>query len=243
MKATDMKKTSYYIFVLTLLFATACTTQQINQTLGTVLAGTTEPTTGEVASGLKEALTKGISIGADNAHKTDGYYKNSLIRIPFPPDVQRVEDRLRQIGLGSEVDKFVLSLNRGAEKAAIEAKPIFISAIKSLTIQDAWAILRGDDDAATQYLKRTTSNQLKDKFQPIISQSLNEVNATRYYSDLVNTYNRIPLVNKVDPDLTSYATDRAIEGLFTLVAQEEKNIRENPIARTTELLRKVFAHQ
>jgi hypothetical protein len=239
-----MIKRSAIILGISLSLGTACTTQQINQTLGTVLDGTSaEPTTTEVALGLKEALTQGISKGAAQASQEDGYYGNSLIRIPFPPDVERVETRLRQIGLGNEVDKFILSLNRGAEKAADEAKPIFISAIKSMTIQDAWNILRGEDDAATQYLKRVTSDQLKAKFQPIISQSLNQVNATRYYGDIINTYNKIPLVQKVDPDLDSYATDRAIEGLFTLVAQEEKNIRENPIARTTELLRRVFSRQ
>lgn len=230
-------------FSLSLGLLSACTTQQINQTLGTVLSGSAEPTTEEVALGLKEALSQGISKGAAQANQQDGYYGNPLIRIPFPPDVQRVESRLRQIGLGNEVDKFILALNRGAEQAAGEAKPIFLAAIKNMTISDAWNILRGEDDAATQYLMRTTSSELKDRFRPIISESLDQVNATRYYSDIINTYNRIPLVEKVDPDLENYATDRAIEGLFRLVAQEEKNIRENPIARTTELLRRVFSRQ
>ena len=225
-----------------LLGMSACTTQQINQTLGTVL-GEQEVSTAEVSQGLKDALAIGADKGADQASKEDGYYGNPLLRIPFPPEVQKVEQRLRQIGLGSEVDKFVLSLNRGAEKAAIEAKPVFISAIKSMTVQDAWNILRGDDNAATEYLRRTTSAELKNRFQPIMAQSLQQVNATRYYGDLVNTYNRIPGVQKVDPNLESYATDKAIEGLFVLIAQEEKNIRENPWARTTELLRKVFAKQ
>jgi hypothetical protein len=188
-------------------------------------------------------LIKGISNGADLASQLDGYFKNPQIKIPFPPEVKKVEDRLRQIGLGSEVDKFVMTLNRGAEDAAKEAKPIFISAIKGMTIQDAWGILKGQPDAATEYLKRMTTAQLKEKFQPVIQRSLNKVNATRYYGDLVNTYNKIPLVEDVNPDLNEYATDKAIEGLFTMIAKEEKKIREDPLARTTDLLKKVFAAQ
>lgn len=223
-----------------------CTTAQINQTLGDVnetLGGGTQLTSAEVAEGLKEALIKGISTGADIASQLDGYFKNPEIKIPFPPEIQKVENRLRQIGLGNEVDKFVMTLNRGAEEAAKEAKPIFVTAIRSMTIQDAWGILRGEDDAATQYLKRTTSDQLKEKFQPVIQRSLEKVNATRYYDDIVTTYNKIPLVEKVNPDLEAYATDRAIDGLFVMIAKEEKRIREDPVARTTDLLKKVFGSQ
>ncbi|WP_224996537.1 DUF4197 domain-containing protein [Cesiribacter sp. SM1] len=229
-----------------LLMNAGCTTQQINQAIGDVndaLGQNQQVTTTEVAQGLKEALTVGISKGAQQAAQENGYYGNPKLRIPFPPEVQKVENTLRQIGLGSEVDKFVLTLNRGAEQAAKEAKPVFVTAIKSMTIQDAWNILRGQDDAATQYLMRTTSGELKTRFQPIVAQSLQNVNATRYYSDLVNTYNKIPGVQRVNPDLEAYATDKAIEGLFLLVAEEEKNIRENPIARTTELLKRVFSKQ
>jgi hypothetical protein len=232
------------VLSLSLLFS-GCTATQVQQTIDGVLAttGNGPLTQNEVASGLKEALTVGISKGADVASQTDGFYKNSLIRIPFPPEVQKVETRLRQIGLGSEVDKFILSLNRGAEDAAKSAKPIFISAIKSMTISDAWAILRGEKDAATNYLRRTTSEQLTDAFRPVIRESLDRVNATRYYGDIITRYNQIPLVQKVDPDLESYATQKAIDGLFLLIEQEEANIRENPIARTTELLRRVFGAQ
>jgi hypothetical protein len=175
--------------------------------------------------------------------QVDGYFKNPEIKIPFPPDVKRVEDKLRQVGMGSEVDKFIMTLNRGAEEAAKEAKPIFITAIKSMTIEDAWGILKGQDDAATQYLKRTTSAQLKEKFKPVIKNSLSKVNATKYYSDIVTRYNQIPLVQKVNPELDDYATDKAIEGLFIMIAKEEKNIRQNPVARTSELLKRVFGAQ
>lgn len=197
----------------------------------------------EIAEGLKEALTNGISKGSDIVSQADGYFKNPEIKLPFPPEAKKAEERLRQMGLGGEVDRFVLTLNRAAEDAAKEAKPIFVAAIKGMTIQDAAGILRGEPDAATQYLKRTTSSPLKAKFKPVIQNSLNKVNATKYYSDLINTYNKIPLVQKMNPDLDEYATDKAIEGLFIMIAKEEKNIRSNPAARTSELLKKVFGSQ
>lgn len=194
----------------------------------------------EIAEGLKEALTNGISKGSDLVSQVDGYFKNPEIKLPFPPEAKKAEDKLRQIGMGAEVDKFILTLNRAAEDAAKEAKPIFVTAIKSMTIQDAAGILKGEQDAATQYLKRTTSSPLKDKFKPVVQNSLSKVNATKYYADLISTYNKIPFVQKMNPNLDDYATDKAIEGLFIMIAKEEKNIRSNPAARTTELLRKVF---
>lgn len=229
--------------VLVVVVCMACTSAQINQAISDankMMNGDKPLTTDEVVAGLKEALTNGISKGADQVSQLDGYFKNPEIKIPFPPDVKKVEDRLRQIGLGGEVDKFVMTLNRGAEDAAREAKPIFIAAIKQMTIDDAWAILKGEPDAATQYLKRTTSPQLKEKFKPVIQTSLDKVNATKYYSEIINRYNSIPLVQKVNPDLNEYATDLAMQGLFTMIAKEEKNIRQDPVARTTELLKRVF---
>jgi hypothetical protein len=197
-------------------------------------------TADEVARGLKEALTNGTTKGSQQVSKVDGYFKNPEIKIPFPPDVKIVETKLRFLGLGSQVDEFVLSVNRAAEDAAKEAVPIFVSAIKQMTIDDAFAILKGEPDAATQYLKKTTSPQLKEKFKPIVQNSLTKVNATKYYGDLINTYNRVPFVEKVNPDLSAYATDMAIQGLFVMIAKEEKNIRQDPLARTTDLLKKVF---
>jgi hypothetical protein len=239
-------KRSTFAILTSLVVVTACTTAQLNQTMSEVNKAlkTEQPlTTGEVAEGLKEALINGISNGSDLASQLDGYFKNPKIKIPFPPDVKKVEDKLRQIGLGSEVDKFILTLNRGAEDAAKEAKPIFISAIKQMTIQDAWGILKGTDNAATEYLRRTTSAQLREKFQPVMASSLSKVNATKYYSDIVTRYNKIPFVEKVNPDLNDYATTKAMDGLFMLIADEEKKIRENPLARTTELLKRVFGSQ
>jgi hypothetical protein len=202
---------------------------------------TTKPLTkDEVANGLKEALVNGITKGTDLTSKMDGYFKNPEIKIPFPQDVKKVEDKLRQLGMGSEVDRFVLTLNRGAEEAAKEAKPIFISTIKQMSIDDAFAVLKGQPDAATQFLKRTTSAQLKEKFKPVVQTNLDKVNATKYYGDLITNYNRIPFISKVNPNLNDYATDMAIQGLFTMIAKEEKSIRQDPAARTTDLLKKVF---
>ena len=235
-------------FLLLNLMLGACTSAQISQTLSEVnkaVSGTADQplTEQEVGGGLKEALINGISKGADLVSVTDGYFKNPQIKIPFPPDVQKVEDKLRQLGFGNKVDEFVMTLNRGAEEAAKEAKPIFINAIKQMTIQDAWGLLKGEQDAATQFLKRTTTAQLKEKFSPVVQSALDKVSATKYYADVVNTYNKVPFVEKVNPDLNAYATDKAIEGLFVMIAKEEKNIRENPVARTTDLLKRVFGFQ
>jgi hypothetical protein len=236
-----MKSIKIYNIII-LLVASACSSADINKILQA--AGQGSLTEQEVGSGLKEALIQGISKGADQASQTDGFFKNDLIRILLPEDARRVESTLRQIGLGSEVDRAMLAINRGAEKAAQEAKPIFISAIRQMTIQDAFQILKGDPNAATDYLRRTTESQLVALFQPRIQESLNEVGATKYYGDLANAYNNIPLTTrKIDPDLNAYVTNRAIDGLFTLIAEEEKNIRENPMQRTSALMRKVFAAQ
>lgn len=230
------------LFTLSILMAHSVSAQLNLNKLKKAVTGESL-TTEQVGEGLKEALTKGVSKGSDLVSQVDGYFKNAEIKIPFPPEAKRVEEKLRQMGLGSKVDEFILTLNRGAEDAAKEAKPIFVSAIKQMTIQDAWGILRGEQNAATQYLKRTTTAQLTEKFKPVIQNSLNKVNATRYYSDLVNTYNKIPMVQKANPNLDDYATEKAIDGLFVMVAKEEKNIRENPGARTSDLLKKVFSSQ
>lgn len=194
----------------------------------------------EISKGLKEALTQGISKGADALSQVDGYFKNPAIKIPFPPDAQKMEKKLRDLGMGKEVDNFILTLNRGAEDAAKQAKPIFVDAIKKMSITDAVTILKGQPDAATQYLKKTTITQLKAQFTPVIKASLDKVEATKYYSNLAGEYDKIPFVKKVNPDLTAYTTDLAIQGLFVMIANEEKNIRANPVARTSDLLKKVF---
>ena len=230
---------------LVIVILAGCTAQQVQQAqdaLGGIL-NDDQLSTAQVAEGLKEALVNGTSKGTATASQLDGYFKNPKLKIPFPPDVQKVENKLRQLGLNKQVDQFVMTLNRGAEEAAKEAKPIFVAAIKNMTIQDAWGILKGGDNAATDYLKRATSAELRGKFKPVIKRALDKTNATKYYSDVINTYNKIPFIEQVNPNLDDYATQKAIDGLFVLIAQEESNIRANPLARTTDLLKKVFKQQ
>jgi hypothetical protein len=194
----------------------------------------------EIGQGLKEALRVGVEKGANQASAIDGYFANALIKLAVPPEAQNMASKMRQLGFGRQVDQFELSLNRAAEGAAKRARPIFWSAITQMTIPDAVNILRGQPDAATQYLRRTSGQQLVTAFTPVIDSTLKSNNATRYYNDLANTYNRLPFVQKVNPSLTNYATNRAVDGLFVLVAQEEKKIRENPAARISDLLKRVF---
>lgn len=237
-----MTRLKLIVCVVVCVFLAGCTAQQIQQALGDYL-DTDQLSAEQVAQGLKQALEKGITEGSEQASKVNGYLGNPSIKIPFPPEVQKVESKLRQIGLGSQVDKFVETLNRGAEEAAKDAKPIFVAAIKGMTIQDAWDILKGEDNAATMYLQKTTSDELRAKFSPVIKSALDQTNATKYYSDIINTYNKIPLLDDVNADLQGYATDKALEGLFYLITQEEQKIREDPVARTTDLLKKVFKEQ
>lgn len=194
----------------------------------------------DAVSGIKEALIKGTGESVNFVSRLDGYLKNPEIKIPFPENAKNIESKLRSIGLGSQVDEVIVSLNRAAEDAAKEAKPIFISAIQGMTVTDAINIVRGSNDAATQYLARTTTPGLKARFTPVIKTSLDKVNATRLWGDAINAYNQIPLVTKQNPDLTGYVTDKAIAGLFVMIAKEELKIRQNPAARTSEILRKVF---
>jgi hypothetical protein len=194
----------------------------------------------DAADGIKEALINGTGESVKLVSIADGYWGNPEIKIPFPSEAKEMESRLRAIGMGKKVDEFNVSMNRAAEKAANEAKPIFIAAIKGMTVKDAINIVKGANNAATVYLKNTTSPELKVKFQPIIKTSLDNVNATKYWSDLITAYNKIPLVKKMNPNLSEYVTDKAINGLFIMIAREELKIRKDPMARTSELLKKVF---
>lgn len=243
-----MKFIARHAIFLAFLLLTGCSSQaQINfkKALETVTGTTSGTNSGEseIVAALKEALKIGISNGSDAASRTDGYFKNELIKIAVPPEARKVEARLRQLGLDKEVDKFLLSLNRAAEDAAKKSKPIFVSAITSMTITDAVGILNGADTSATAYLKKTSGKALFDTFYPVVDSTLNLNQATKHYADMVNIYNRLPLVQKVNPDLKEYATQKAIDGLFTLVAIEEKKIREDPAARVTDLLKKVFGRK
>ena len=197
----------------------------------------------DISNGLKQALELGIAQGVDLLSQKDGYYGNSLAKILFPEPLQKVDNTLRSIGLGSLADEGVKLLNRAAEDAVTEAKPIFINAVKNLSFSDATAILTGGKNAATDYLKKTTTESLIQAFSPKIQASLGKVGADQVWSSIIDKYNAVPLVTKVNPDLTSYVTEKAIDGLFLQIAQKEEDIRTNIGSRTTPLLQKVFAKQ
>jgi hypothetical protein len=194
----------------------------------------------EIANGLKDALKIGAQKSTDRLSAVDGFFKDAAVKILMPPEAQKVEKTLRGMGMGQMVDNAILSMNRAAEDASKSAAPIFINAIKNMSITDAVGILGGPDTAATSYLKKGTTPQLTVAFKPVIDESLKKTDATKYWKDIFETYNKVPFVKKVNPDLTSYATQKAIEGIFYYVAVEEKNIRKNPAAQATDLLKKVF---
>lgn len=198
-------------------------------------------TQAEAGNAIKEALLKGINTGVQKVSITDGFFKNAFIKILLPPEVQTAESTLRSLGMGKLVDQTVLSMNRAAESASKEATPIFTNAIKQMTVTDAINIVNNkQQDAATQFLQRTTNEQLVTAFKPSIKTALDKTLATKYWKDLTTYYNKIPLVKKVNTDLPDYVTRKATAGLFYMIAQEEAKIRKDPAARTSEILKKVF---
>lgn len=241
----DMKRISLYFMALVILSLGSCDVQSQNK-IGNILKnipvnGT--PTSLEIGEGLKQALEFGTSAGADRLSAKDGFFGNLAVKILFPPEAQKVEKTLRSVGLNALADNVILTINRAAEDAAKEAKPIFISAIKQMTIADATNILlSGNKDAATQYFKRVTTVQLMEKFRPVITASLSKVGATKYWGDAATAYNKLPLVKPINTDLASYVAQKAIDGMFIQVAQEELKIRDNISARSTNLLQKVFGY-
>jgi Protein of unknown function (DUF4197) len=202
-----------------------------------------EPTLDEISKGLKEALTNGITKGVNVLSAKDGYYK-SAYKILLPAEARKVTDRLKGIpGFDKLEENLLEKINRGAEDAAKEATPIFVTAIRSMTFKDATNILMGADNAATDYLNRTTNQLLYEKFNPKIVASLNKVGANDLWKKAADTYNKIPLVTKINADLDDYITKEALKGLFAKVEEEEKNIRHNKFSRSTDILKKVFAKQ
>ncbi len=197
----------------------------------------------EVSSGIKEALTVGIKNTVFKTSANNGFLSNSLIKIPFPQEAAKVESTVRNLGLGSKVDEFVATLNHGAEEASKKATPIFVNAITAMSINDVYNIWRGDNNAATEYLKGATQSQLTTAFSPVIKSALKKVDVTKYWDPLINTYNKIPLVQKMNPNLEEYVLDKTLEGLFKMLALEEAKIREDPAARVSDLLKKVFGYQ
>ena len=197
----------------------------------------------DISSGLKEALNKGITKQVSKLTAVDGFYKNEAVKILMPAELQKVDATLRRVGLGSLADEGVKVLNRAAEDAVKEATPIFVDAVKQMTFNDAKNILMGNESSATTYLQNTTSTALYAKFNPVIKNSFAKVGADKVWSNIITKYNAIPLVTKVNPDLTDYTTNKAMEGVFKMIAVEEKDIRTNLTARSSDLLKRVFALQ
>lgn len=235
-------KTFFSAVLCSLILIPAISFSQI--TLPNILSGNKTKngiTENEAGQGIKEALSQGVTNAVLNLNKTDGFFGSEFYKMLLPPDAKKVEKTLRGIGLGSEVDKAILSINRGAEDAVGYAKPIFTDAIKQMTLTDVFDIIKGSKDAATNYFKEKTKLKLITAFTPSVKTSLDKVNATKYYSDIINSYNNLPTTfKKINPDLTSYVVGKAIDALFDQVAKEEANIRANPLARTSDILKKVF---
>lgn len=194
----------------------------------------------EVVAGLKEALSIGAENSAGLASKVDGFYKNPAIFIPWPQEARNMKEKLVSIGMSKQVEDFEASLNRAAEEAAKSAAPIFVSAVKNMTVKDGFNILKGADTSATNYLRTNTTASLRSTFSPIVSSAIEKVKVTSYWTPLITTYNKIPFVQKQNPDLEAYVTNKAIDGLMVLIAKEEINIRNNAAAQVTDLLKKVF---
>ncbi|MFZ1312865.1 MAG: DUF4197 domain-containing protein [Chitinophagaceae bacterium] len=234
-------KTSFIVIAFSLIVLPAGSFAQIK--LKDVLnkkssSGITE---NEAGQGIKEALTNGVTTAVLNLNKTDGFFGSEFYKMLLPPDAKKVESTLRNIGMGGQVDKAILAINRGAEDAVGFAKPIFVDAIKEMTLKDALNIIKGPKDGATNYFKDRTKEKLITAFTPSVKSSLDKTDATKYYSDIITSYNKLPTTfKKINPDLTSYVVGRAVDALFDQVAKEEANIRANPLARTSDILKKVF---
>lgn len=237
------------IVLSSLIFVGLVSCDVLNSTLNSVTSnqstGTSKPslTNEEVISGLREALQVGIKNSVNLTSVTDGFLKNNEIRLPFPPDAQKVKDKALEWNLDGQVEKFETTLNRAAEEATKEALPIFADAIKNMSVQDGFAILNGGDGAATKFLKDNTSSKLVAAFSPKVKEATSKVKLTEYWNPIITKYNgamNLTGGQKLNPDLDAYITQKAIDGLFLMVAKEENKIRKDPVARVTDLLVKVF---
>jgi hypothetical protein len=235
------------LFLSAIVLGVALTScKELLDTANNVVGGTSTEkklTNEEVVRGLREALTVGTNNSSSNASKTDGFFKNPAIFIPFPPDAIKVKEKVEQVGMKDKVDQFVMTMNRGAEEACKEAAPIFVNAITSMSIGDGFNILNGQDNAATEYLKEKTSGQLYTTFKPKVQTALKTVKLTDYWNPVITRYNQIIKISggdPVNPDLDDYVTRGAMGGLFVLIADEEKKIRKDPMARVSDILKSVF---
>lgn len=226
------------ILVLSVFALTSCA--ELQQVVNNMPSQTDSDT---IARGLREALNLGIEKQVTKLTQKDGFYKNQMVKILLPEELRKVDQTLRDIGLGSLADEGLKVLNHAAEDAVKEATPIFVDAVKTITFNDAKNILLGSDNAATSYLEQRTNNALYSKFNPVIQSSFEKVGADQIWSNIINRYNSVPFVQKVNPDLTDYVTKEALKGVYTMIAVEEKEIRNNISSRTTPLLRQVFGMQ
>lgn len=246
-----MKKSIVFVALLFFSFSLSAQKDSSNKLgglfkkAGSILSKNTSSSGGlssaEIVSGLKEALSLGAEKSGDKLSATDGFFKDAAVKILLPKEIQDIESKMRMLGMGKLIDNAILSMNRAAEDASKAAAPIFLSAIKQMTVTDALNILRGTDTAATGYLRKTTSTELTSSFKPVIEESLKKVDATKYWKDVFTTYNRFSS-KPVDTDINSYVTSKALDGIFHYVAEEEINIRKNPAGRVTDVLKKVFGN-
>lgn len=234
-----MKKT----LIVLLTFFTVYSCAELQGVVDSLPQGGGILSNADIAAGLRQALDLGIDKQVAKLTKTDGFYRNELVKIMLPAELQKVDKGLRDIGLGSLADEGLKALNRAAEDAVKEATPIFVNAVKEITFNDAKNILLGTDDAATKYLTTKTQTSLYDKFHPVINNSFSKVGADQIWQNLITRYNAIPFTTNVNPDLTDYVTAEALKGVYTMIAVEEKEIRASVGARSTDLLRRVFALQ
>ncbi len=239
------KKKFILIFIFALVLVTTGSFAQFGKLLDKAKAvangGGSNAHSSEIAAALKQALEVGATKSADLLSKENGFFGNDAVKILFPPEALKAEATLRKLGFNKLCDDVILSFNRAAEDAAKEAKPIFITAVKNMTVKDATNILMGSKDAATQYFKKNTTDSLTQVFEPVVQKSIDKVGATKYYTAMAEQYNKVPFASKINTDLKSYVTQKAIDGLFTEIAAEELKIRDNSAFRTTELMQKVFA--
>lgn len=230
------------ILCLAVIFQlTACA--ELQNVVNNLPTAPKELTQGQIGNGLKAALEKGITEQVTKLTAENGFYSNELVRILLPEELQKVDQGLRKIGLGNLADKGIQALNTAASDAVKTATPIFVDAVKEITFADAKNILLGEENAATNYLQTKTTTSLYDSFKPVIQNSFGKVGADQIWGNLINKYNSIPFVNKVNPDLTDYVTAEALKGVYTMIAVEEKEIRKNVNSRTSNLLKQVFALQ
>jgi len=232
---------TFYLFILLSFSIHTLKAQVLKDIINSVTkkSVSTDASSGDISDGLKQALQVGAERGLQKLSSVDGYFADAAVKILMPDEAKKVEQKLRGLGFGGQVDNAILSMNRAAEDAAKSAAPIFVSAIKQMSIQDAVGILRGGDFAATNYLKSKTTAELTNAFRPVIEASLAKVNATKYWNTIFNTYNKFSF-NKVNPDLSAYVTEKSLSGIFYQLGLEEQKIRKDPAARTTDLLKKVF---